>query len=146
MNKTKSQVQRTLESVSELRGQVQRIRAKILELEGRCAYQTGSYGVRLRGSGLTTEEVWALLSDERERLSIQLEKLLQLERLIELRIDSLPRSTWRLVLRYRYLDNLSFGQIRERLLLDTNRCYSNVQIYRIHRAALEALEAQWDLP
>ena len=92
MQKTKSQVQRILESVAVLRSRAHRIRVRIGELEARCAKQTGAYGIHPRGTGLTTEEVWDILCDERERLITQLEKLQQLEHLIQRRIDRLPNA------------------------------------------------------
>ena len=144
MQKTKSQVQRILESVAVLRSRAHRIRVRIGELEARCAKQIGPYGIHPRGTGLTTEEVWDILCDERERLITQLEKLQQLEHLIQRRIDRLPNALWRKILRYRYLDGLSFAQVTLKLREDTGHSYSKVHLYRSHRTALEALEAEWN--
>ena len=146
MNRTKNRAQALLESLSEVRSQTTRLARRIEYLESKCTNVTARYTLRTGSGGGDTTDVWCQLSDERERLAAQLQKLLALYRQVEQWIDLLPNPGWRMVLRYRYLDGLTLPQTAEavRQAMGKRSC-SDSQIYRLHKEALEAANRLWPM-
>lgn len=139
----KTAVQQLLDGMEEAKSQIARLGRKIEYLKTRCASLTSGFEVQVRGGESGLEDVWCQLAEERARLTQQLRLVLALERQVERLIDGLPKDRWRMILRYRYLDGMTFPQIAYQLKRDTGREISEVRLHRIHRQALDYAEAHW---
>lgn len=126
-------VKEVLLSVEEQRCQVERLRRSVDRLQMRCGTPSGA-------EGLLT-----FLTDQRDMLAVQEQKLRELEERVERWIAMLPMPRWRMVMRAHYLDGMDFFQITEELSQVTGRTFTINQIYRFHRLALEAAEELWPL-
>lgn len=131
----------TLQAVAEMKSQIARLCARIELLEAKCTKVTTRYGGK--AGTLDHNELWNVLSDERSRLSEQLRLVLSMERQLSEWIDRLPRERWRMVLRLRYLDGLSFPEVTGEMSQAFGRSYSSAQIYRFHKDALAAADRIW---
>lgn len=133
-----------LKAVAEAKSQAVRLSQRIELLESKCTNITARYGgqaAALQGHN----ELWTILSDERARLAEQLRLVMAMEQQISDWIDLLPREPWRMVLRLRYLDRLSFQEVIDAMSKAARRPYSASQIYRFHHQALEAADALWPM-
>ena len=133
-----------LKAVAEVKSQAIRLGQRIELLENKCTNITARYGGRA-GGVQDHNELWTILSDERARLAGQLRLVMAMERQISGWIDLLPREPWRMVLRLRYLDGLSFQEVTDAMSQAAGRPYSTAQIYRFHRQALDAADQLWPL-
>lgn len=131
-----------LQAVSEVKNQAVRLSQRIELLENKCTNITARYGGQA-GGVQEHNELWNILSDERARLTEQLRLVMAMERQVSEWIDLLPREAWRMVLRLRYLDGLSFQEVTAEMSRAARRPYSMSQIYRFHRLALEAADRLW---
>lgn len=136
---------RMLESVEEARSQVGRLRRSVHTLQNRCTSVTGRVGTSSIGKVSGRPELWDLLADQEKLLSQKEEQLRQLEEKMEQWINLLPRPRWRMVLRYRYLDGMELSEVAQELSRNTGREFSKNQIYRFHRAAIDAADELWPL-
>ena len=146
MDEKRQRVEALLGSLAEARAETERLERRIEALRGKCCRITPSY-VRRAGAAQTRgkAEVWDLLMEEQERLAEQLQKLLTVQRQVEAWINLLPKDRWRMVLRYRYLEGMSFVHIGETLERATGRPCSDTQLYRLHREALQAAAELWPM-
>ena len=129
-----------LESVEETRIQAARLRSEIRFLEDRCTTMTRSYGEHIGGSGRIRPELWDRLADRKALLEIQEQVLAQREVELARTIDQLPKARWRMVLRCRYLEGMDLHDVATALTRATGRPFSMNQVYRLHSAALAAME------
>ena len=131
---------RELESVEETRIQAARLRSEIRFLEDRCTTMTRSYGEHIGSSGRIRPELWDRLADRKALLEIQEQVLAQREVELARTIDQLPKARWRMVLRCRYLEGMDLHDVATALTRATGRPFSMNQVYRLHSAALAAME------
>ena len=94
------------------------------------------------GGGGDAEKMWAALADESARLYPLLKAAMEQERRVENFIDRIPHDSYRLILKLRYLDCLSWERVQE-LLSRSGVFYSDRHIYRLHGEALEAARRLW---
>ena len=80
------------------------------------------------------EKMWAALADESARLYPLLKAAMEQERRVENFIDRIPHDSYRLMLKLRYLDCLSWERVQE-LLSRSGVFYSDRHIYRLHGEA-----------
>lgn len=144
MDTQQKSAKQVLQAVAETKSQIARLSQRIEFLEIKCTNITARYGGK-SSTALTCNELWSILSDERVRLAEQLRLVLAMERQVSEWIDLLPRESWRMVLRLRYLDGLSFQEVTEAMSQAAKRPYSAAQIYRFHHQALEAADCLWPL-
>ena len=134
---------RTLESVEEARSQVGRLRRTVSMLQSKCTGKNSSLCGVIGNRTSGRPEMWDVLADQRELLQKKEKELALLERKVEKLIDTLPHYRWRMVLRCHYLDGMELSQVAQALTESTGREFSPYQIYRFHRAALNAAEKLW---
>ena len=146
MTQMRLQAKTALEAVGELRSQSERLARRIAELEQRCGKLTATYGVQARGSGVTPEDIWAQLCDEKGRLQRQMLRLARAQRLIERQVDKVGSELGRMVLRYRGLDRMDWEQTAKAIETFTGHLYSCSRLRTVYREALEELEAKWPAP
>lgn len=146
MTETRLRAKTALETVGELRSQSQRLARRIAELEQRCGKLTATYGVTARGGGVTAEDIWAMLCDEKGRLQRQMLRLARAQRLIERQVDKVGTELGRMVLRYRGLDRLDWEQTAREIEKYTGHLYSSSRLRTVYRQALEELEDKWPAP
>lgn len=148
MEAKQARIQALLDSLAEGRSQIARLQARVARLTDIATSVTPVYGQEGGRGGRTgrgRSEVVDQLCDERHRLSVQVLRLLAVEREVEAWIDLLPRDGWRMVMRYRYLDGLTFPEVLERMCRDTKQEYSDTTIFRLHREALRAAAEFWPM-
>jgi hypothetical protein len=146
MTETRLRSKEALERVGELRSQSQRLARRITELEQRCGKLTATYGVQARGGGVTPEDIWALLCDEKGRLQRQMVRLARAQRLVERQVDKVGTELGRMVLRYRGLDRMDWEQTAREIEKYTGHLYSCSRLRTVYREALEELEDKWPAP
>ena len=140
MERKYPKARRELESVEEIRIQAARLRSEIRYLEDRCTSMTRSYGEHMGGSGQIRPELWDRLADRKELLALQERILTDRELEVSRRIDLLPRARWRMVLRCLYLEGMDLHDVATAMSRATGRPFTMNQIYRLHSAALKAME------
>ncbi len=134
---------KALASLADRKSQILRLTQRIKFLEDRCKSTTPRYGPKTGGA--SCNELWDVLSDERTRLTEQLQRIMAMERQVQEWILLLPKPLWRLILQYRYLEGMSYLELSDAIQRDTGRSYSVAQLHRLHRQALEAAEVLWPL-
>lgn len=137
-------VQQLLDSMVEAKSRIARLSRRVELLKTKCGALTAKLTVKTGGGRDDMEDTWCQLAEERERLAQQLRLLLALERQVEQRIDRLPKDRWRMVLRYRYLDGMTFPCIAFQLKADAGLECTDGRLHQIHRQAMEELERQWE--
>lgn len=143
MKQKYTDVRSLLESVEEGKSQVARLRRSVGYLQDKCTTATGRYGERASSGGQGPEDLWMKLTDRKAQLMEQEQQVQKQEQQVEQWIEQLPRPRWRMVMRCHYLDGMPLSEIAEELTTATGREFSVHQIYRLHRAALDAAEKLW---
>ncbi len=87
------------------------------------------------------EALCRLLDAQERELTERMEDCLRQMRQVTLLIDLLPDRRHRVILFLRYVDALGWNAIRTTLEKEYDLWYENRQIYRLHNAALQELEA-----
>lgn len=140
---TKDPVREFLDSVRTARVEYNRLSEKIRGLEAQCMSVTATLSATPGGGGGgDAEKMWAALADESARLYPLLKAAMEQERRVENFIDRIPNDSYRLMLKLRYLDCLSWERVQE-LLSRSGVFYSDRHIYRLHGEALEAARRLW---
>ena len=88
------------------------------------------------------QAAWRTLAGNIPLLSPLLKAAMEQERRVENFIDRIPNDSYRLMLKLRYLDCLSWERVQE-LLSRSGVFYSDRHIYRLHGEALEAARRLW---
>ena len=145
MVSNQSRARQMLEAIEEQRAQVGRLRRNVRMLENKCSGRVSRYGATGGSAKDPHPELWDTLADEQLRLRQKEQYLSELEKQVDSWIDLLPRPRWRMVLRCHYLDGMELSELARVLSKDTGRDFSNHQIYRFHRQALEAAEEIWPM-
>ncbi len=125
-----------LGSYWELRNEHGRLERKIEELESQCQKVTAKYGAGIGGSG-GRNSVWDALIEARERAGVKLTETLSREAEVERFIERIPEKRCRQLLRYRYLELLSWERIAKEM------GYCTRQLRRLHGKALQAARKLW---
>ena len=112
---------------------------RVEELTCQCESITSKYGVTPRGgSGRSSVSVWDALIEAKDRVEAKLVESLKLEAAIEDFIDALDNPLHRELLRYRYLEGLSWEDVGEHI--NRNPDYARREL---HGAALQAARKKW---
>ena len=106
---TKDPVREFLDSVRAARVEYNRLSKKIRGLEAQCTSATATLSATPGGGGGgDAEKMWAALADESARLYPLLKAAMEQELRVENFIDRIPNDSYRLMLKLRYLDCLSW--------------------------------------
>lgn len=145
MGQSFTRAKKALEAVEETRSQVGRIRRSVKMLQNRCGASTSQFGSYTAERQVPHTEKWDILADRKSLLQEKEQQLRSMETQMEHWIDLLPNPRWRMVLRYHYLDGMELSEVARELTQTTGREFTNAQVYRFHRKALEAAEQIWPL-
>jgi hypothetical protein len=131
-----------LESYGELKLEAARMRSRHERLFAQATQVTTHLSDEPRGSGGDKEKLLAALADadgEAMRKGAEAERRMAE---IEAFIDCLPNRMGRMVLRLRYVDLLSWRELR-RELGRLNLNYEERQVYRFHGVGLREAREEW---
>ena len=118
-----------LQALAEARSQCARLTRKLEYLQTKSTAVTGRVSAApVQGSGHGRSDLWDTLAETRTDLQRQLRSALALEQQVSQWIDSLPRASWRMVLRYRYLDAMNCQEIADEFGFPV---YAVVDVYDI---------------
>ncbi len=137
-----------LESVYEARAEIDRLHRSAQSMYDAVTHITRSTdGIRVNESS-DNGKLLAVYADTVNVWRQRLVTCLQLEREVQEFIDRCPggpRGIYRILLRLRYLDCLSWNHIQERLQKETGQpvFYSDRHLFRLHGEALSAARRQW---
>lgn len=145
MDGTLNRAKGMLEGLEEVRSQVSRLRRTVKIQHSASTRGVANYGAATGQWRQAHSERWDQLVDSQLLLEEQERQLQQKEAQLEQWIDLLPKPRWRMVLRYRYLDDLDFPEVLQKMKADTGRDFSIYQIYGFHRRALAAADQLWPL-
>lgn len=101
------------------------------------AYRVTTVFSHVPGGGVESDRIGRAVAEMdalRQSFAAKLEERGQLRQKIESALDTLPEERLGLLLRYRYVGGLTFEQIAEKMH------YSDKQIGRLHRQAVDALQ------
>lgn len=132
-------------SAVESRLDVKRHRRRIALLESQCTKITASLSAVPGGGGTEhgKEGLWATLADahreEEELVKVSLERY----RAVEDFVEKVPDTTYRAILKLRYLEGMSWTRLQF-ALCDEGVYYSDRHLRRIHDAAVDAAREIWE--
>lgn len=113
---------------------------RIMQLRALAERRSAAYG-RERVSGSppmdAKGDIVARIVDAERELDAQIDRLVNLKREIEGRVNGLSDERFRVVLTLRYLNGLPWEEIAEKMH------YTTRNIYNLHRAALDAFDQQY---
>lgn len=140
MNK-KGNVKEFLESANEALLESKRHNRRAERLSLRCAALVRQNGIGRASEKL--EELWTLLEEERVLEIEATRREMAIYRDVDEFISRIGNPVYQKILRRRYLEmGLTWVQIQQRLY-DDGICYSDRQITRIYRQAMEEAERIW---
>ena len=135
----KDPVREFLESYWELRRETDRLDRRVYELTVQCENVTAKYTGMPRGGGGSSTTAWDALIEAKALAEARLVESLRREVEIEDFVDTIPNKVYRQLLRYRYLEDLTWETIGNLMH------YHPVHVrLRLHGAALNAAREKWE--
>ena len=139
INEERDPVREFLESYWEARREAERLDQRVEELTCQCESVTAKYDCMPRGGGGSATNVWDALIEARSRAEATLIEYLTREKEVEDFISSLDNKCHRQVLRYRYLAEMKWEEIGERMN------YTPRHVWQfLHPAALRTARQKWE--
>lgn len=134
-------VREFLESYWEANRESDRLERRIEELTCQCEHITAKYGSIPGGGGggNSSMTTWDALIEAKNRYLAKLAESLRLEAEVEKFINSLDNRLYRAVLRYKYLEEMRWEEIGDRVHYNPDHVRR-----RIHGAALNAARKKWE--
>lgn len=126
-----------LESYLALRREVARMEEKIKDLEALC-YRSTAQITGMPGGGSGSKAVWDTLADTRSKALATMQTAVERSQEIEDFVDRIENETYRAILKYKYLDGLTFVQIAGKLY------YTERHLRRLHGYAKDAARELWN--
>lgn len=131
-----------LESYRELRTEANRLWQRHLRLAAQATRTTTQLSLVPGGGGSDRERMLAMLADSDEEAMSKHKEAVERMHEIEQFIDSLPTRESRIILRHRYIELLSWVQVK-RALEKSRIYYEERQIYNLHGLALREAREAW---
>lgn len=138
MNETKDPVREFLDSYWEMRKESARLERRIEELSAQTERVTAQLTGMPRGGGDGANLVWDALIDTKDRAGKNLKAVLDREAEIEEFILMMEGPLLRQLLRYKYLELLTYEQIAAEMN------YSERHVRRLHGRALQEARRTWE--
>ena len=136
-------VRKFLSSAWEARVEYNRLTEKIRTMEAQAMNTTATLSAAPGGGGISdTQRLWAALADETAKLKDKLSAALEREHEVEAFVERIDDPMYRMILKLRYVDCLSWPRVME-LLSRGGIYYSQRNITRLHGEALEQARRQW---
>jgi len=139
MNEAKDPVREFLDSYWEMRKESARLERRIEELSAQTERVTAQLTGMPRGGGDGANLVWDALIDTKDRAGKNLKAVLDREAEIEEFILMMDGPLLRQLLRYKYLELLTYEQIAAEMN------YSERHVRRLHGRALQEARRTWEL-
>lgn len=132
-----------LRSVRHARLEQERLAVRVAELEAQCTRLTAQLRATPGGGSSDAQMQWAVLADERRRLTEQMRRAQEQERTVQAFIDRVRPELYRDILTLRYIDLRSWPETAA-LMSRAGGPQSERHIQRLHGAALQAAQRLWD--
>ena len=136
------EVRKYLASVWVTRVEYNRLTEKIRTMETQAMNITATLSATPGGGDGDAQRLWTALADETAKLKDKLTAVLELEHEVEAFVDRIEDPMYRMILKLRYVDCLSWPHVLE-LLCRGGVYYSERQMFRLHGEALEQARRQW---